>query len=267
MLTLLVTCLLAGGTGAILQGMLGIGTGIIIVPILTLILPQYGIEQTMAIHVAIATSMTAIATSSISALLTHHKYQNINWSIFRRVILFSMIGSCLGALTASHLPSHLLKALFGIFLCLVSIYMFLKKQPGEKENYVTNIPLPKLATGGISIGIIASIIGSGGGILMVPFLHSLKLRMRYAVGTATLIGFPVATMGSLTYIITGVLHAPPNSYTIGYLHWPSFLIIATAGLLCAPVGVKLSAKLHTKFLQRLFALLIIFIGVRMIASI
>lgn len=267
MLTLLITCLIAGGTGAILQGMLGIGTGIIIVPILTLILPQYGIEQNMAIHVAIATSMTAIAISSISALLSHHKYQNINWSIFRRIILFSMLGSCLGALGASHLPSHLLKAIFGTFLCLVAIYMLLKKQPSEKDTDDSSIPLPKLATGGVSIGIIASIIGSGGGILMVPFLHSLQLKMRYAVGTATLIGFPVAAIGSLTYIITGLLKMPSNTNTIGYLHWPSFLMIAVAGLLCAPLGVKLSSKLHTKLLQRLFAFLIVFIGIRMIISI
>ena len=89
MATFLLICLIAGSIGAILQGMIGVGTGIIIVPLLTLILPYYGMPQAVSIHIAIATSMAAIATNSITALISHYKRGNINWNVFKEIILFT----------------------------------------------------------------------------------------------------------------------------------------------------------------------------------
>lgn len=263
---LLMICLIAGGVGAILQGMLGVGTGIVIVPLLTFILPKYGIDQDVAIHMALATSMAAIATNSISALISHHYRGNVKWQLFKNIILFSVCGSCFGALTASYMPGHYLQAIFGVFLLFIAIYMLHKKPSIDMTDTLPSLSIRKIATGGFSIGLVASIIGSGGGILMVPFLHSLRLKMRYAVGTSTLIGFPVAVIGALTYTIVGLSRVPSTANTIGYLHWPAFLAITLAGMLCAPVGVKLSTVLKTTLLQRLFAIIIIFIGIKMMIN-
>jgi uncharacterized membrane protein YfcA len=246
--------------------MLGIGTGVIIVPLLSFILPHYGIEQDLAIHIALATSMAAIATNSLSALKSHYNRGNIKWTMFKKIIFFSMGGSCIGALAASALSGHYLKNIFGIFLLFTASYMLLKKQAAELSDTIPDLSLPKLATGGFSIGLVASIIGSGGGILMVPFLHSLHLKMRYAVGTSTLIGFPVAIIGAFTYTFIGLAKIPSTVNTIGYLHWPAFLAITTAGMLCAPLGVKLSTVLPTTLLKRLFAFLITFIGLKMLVG-
>lgn len=265
MLSLLIICCIAGGVGAILQGMLGIGTGVIIVPLLTFILPKYGISSEMAIHVALATSMAAIATNSVSALISHHAHGNIQWPLFKKIILFSIAGSCVGALLASHTPAPYLRAIFGIFLLLTAIFMLFKKQSNEEVDTLPHLSLVKIAAGGFSIGAVASIIGSGGGILMVPFLHSLKLKMRYVIGTSTLIGFPVAVMGAVTYMFAGLGKISSFS-TIGYVHWPAFLAITAAGILCVPWGVKLTTILPAVHLRRLFAILLIIVSIKMMVS-
>lgn len=116
MLGFITICLIAGGLGAVLQGMVGIGTGIIIIPLLTFLLPNYGIPQNEAIHIALATSMAAIVINSISALITHHKRGNVQWGLFKKIILFSIIGSCIGALMASIMSGRYLESIFGIFM-------------------------------------------------------------------------------------------------------------------------------------------------------
>jgi len=264
MLNLLIICLIAGGIGAILQGMVGIGTGIVVIPLLTFILPHYGIPQNIAIHIALATSMAAIVINSISALISHYKRGNVYWPLFKRIILFSISGAFLGALVASFIGGRYLQSIFGIFMLLLAIYMLMKKPATEQAETIPLVSIGPLAAGGISIGFCGSLIGSGGGVLMIPFLHALKLKMRYAVGTSTLIGLPVAIVGAITYIFAGITQVPSSLPTFGYLHWPAFLAISIAGILCAPLGTKLATVLPTKILQRLFAACMTVVGLKML---
>lgn len=262
---LYVICFLAGGLGAILQGMLGIGTGIVIIPVLTFSLPYYDIPHDQAIHVAIATSMAAIAVNSITALMSHHRHNNIDWVLFRKIIGFSTIGAGVGALGATFLAGYLLQKVFSLFLFFVAGYMFIKKpRYGSDEQKIT-CSRSKMMIGGFGVGCIASLVGSGGSILMVPFLHAMHYKMRFAVGTATLIGLPVALIGALIYMILGTTQLPSTSVTIGYLHWPALLAITSAGLVCAPLGVRLSASVPTRMLLRGFAALVMGIGLKMFA--
>lgn len=267
MIELLIICFIAGAAGALLQGMVGVGTGIVIVPLLTFILPRYGISSAMAIHVALATSMAAIAINAFSAVLIHHKYQNVKWDIFKKTVIPSTLGACLGALTASYLPARWLEIIFGIFLVLVAAYMVFKKIPHDEKQVAADLSLPKMISGGAGVGFVASIIGSGGGILMVPFLHSLKIKMRYAVGTSTVVGLPVAVCGAVTYVVAGLVQAPPSLDTIGYLHWPALLAISAAGMFFAPLGIRLATVMPTVVLQRIFAVCIMIIGIKMLIAI
>lgn len=260
---LCIICFFAGALGATLQGMLGIGTGIVIVPVLTLILPYYDIPQTQAIHVAIATSMAAIAVNSLTALRSHYRYDNIDWSLFKKIIVYSTFGAGIGAMGATFLTGYVLQRIFNLFLFLVGCYMLIKKSAAETDEENLSHSRSKMMFGGLGIGCVASMIGSGGGILMVPFLHTLRYKMRFAVGTSTLIGLPVTIMGALIYMSLGATQMPTTAVTIGYLHWPAFLAITSAGILCAPLGVRLSTLVRPLLLQRIFAVLVIGIGLKM----
>lgn len=264
MLSLLIICLIAGGIGAVLQGMIGIGTGLIIVPLLTFLLPHYGIPQNIAVHIAVATSMAAIVVSSISALITHHQRGNVQWPIFKKIILFSITGAGIGAILASSVSGKYLQWFFGGFMLFMAIYMLVKKTAANLSETIPNLSLPKMAAGGFSIGFFASVIGAGGNVFMIPFLHSLNVNIRYAIGTSTLIGIPVAIVGTLTYIVVGFSQTVSTDMTFGYLHWPAFLAISLAGLLCAPLGAKLTAIVPVKILQRVFAVGVAIVGIKML---
>ncbi len=262
MITLLIICLLAGCIGSILQGMIGIGTGIIIVPLLSFMLPALGMTSNEAMHIALGTSMAAIALNSVTALISHHKKGNISWDLFKKIIGFSLLGASLGAVSASALPGHYLEIFYGLFLLGLALYMGYKRQSNDGIDTIPAIPQTTLAAGGFGIGFIASIVGSGGGVLMVPFLHAKKVKMRYNVGTSTLLGLPVAVMGALTYSLIGVSKIT-LPYTIGFLHWPALCAISLAGIISAPLGVKLATHLPSHIVQRIFALCIGIIGLKM----
>ncbi len=265
MIEFIIICFIAGSIGGLLSGMLGVGTGIVTVPLLTLLLPHYGISQNNAIHIALATSMAAIAINSITAIIKHHQYGNIRWDCVNKSIVFSLAGAFLGALTASYLSGYLLQIIFGIFLLLTAVYMLIKKTSVTNEETTNHLPLSTLASGGFGIGFIASIIGSGGGIFMVPFLCALKIKMRYAIGTSILISLPVAICGAFTYIVVGWSKIPLTVDTIGYLHWPALLAISATAMLFTPIGVRFATVLPTIILQRVFAVCIIIVSLKMLA--
>ncbi len=263
MLSFLLICFICGAFGAILQGIIGIGTGIIIVPLLTLMLPHYGYAPTAAMHIALATSMAAIAINSLSALYSHQRRGNIQWDLFNKVILFCIVGAGIGAMLASNINAYYLEAFYGLFLLWVSWVMMKGASNEQSVDTIPQLSRRKLATGGFGIGLFASLSGSGGGILMVPFLNKLNVNIRYAVGTSTLIGMPISLIGASTYTTLGASKVD-MPYIVGYLHWPALLTFSIAGLLFAPIGVRLATHLPTHIVRRLFAACIILVALKML---
>ncbi len=263
MLVLLIICAIAGCVGGILQGMLGVGTGVIMIPLLTYLLPHYGIASNISIHVALATSMSIIAMSSLASAIAHHQHQNIKWDIFKRIIFFSMIGSALGALVASYLPARLLEILFAFFLFYTAFYMLKNKKIAEFSGD-TDISTLRLGIGGLLIGTTASLVGIGGGLFMVPFLISQHIGMRHAVGTSTIVGLPVAMIGTATYIVTGLTHVGWTPVLLGYVHWPIFMAASLGGFVCAGIGARVVKKINPLLLKKLFAICITVVGIKMI---
>ena len=264
MLSLIIICVIAGAVGAILQGMVGIGTGLVVIPLLSFLLPTYGFSADLSMHIALATSMAAIMINSVSALISHQQQGNIRWGLFKSIIGYCIVGAAVGAWLASYTSGHRLEVVFGVFMILTALYMLFRKPILEELETLTHISRPVLATGGLSIGFVASIIGTGGGTLLIPFLQALKVKMRHAVGTATLVGLPIAMIGTVTYIAAGMLQIPNTAVTIGYLHWPAFLAISAAGVICAPYGARLATVLPAKLLQQIFALVMILVGLKMV---
>lgn len=262
--TFILICLLAGALGGFLQGIIGVGTGIIVVPLLTFLLPYYGIPQNLDIHIALATGMATIVVTSIASLISYYQQDSIKWDIFNRIILFSMIGAALGAILTSYLPTTALKIIFSLFMFYVAWKMFFKKNTTESLDEFDRISTPRLAAGGTGTGVIASLIGAGGSILMVPFLHSQKLHMRFAVGTATMIGLPVSIVGTITFIFMGFKSTQHLSLMSGYLYWPAFLSISITGVIFAYLGAKLAGHMPKLLMQRVFSVCAFVVGIKML---
>jgi uncharacterized membrane protein YfcA len=264
MISTLLIFVVLGIFAGILAGLLGIGGGLVIVPILVFTLPPLGIPEVHLMHIALGTSLASIIFTSISSMRSHNKRGAVRWDIFKTITPGIIIGTFLGSLSTSFMNTNFLKAIFVIFLYYVASQMLF----GLKPKASRQVPGSKgMLTAGSVIGIFSSLVGIGGGTLSVPFLTMCNVVIHTAIGTAAAIGLPIAIAGTAGYIWTGlgVEGLPP--YCIGYVYMPALLGIVSASMLTAPIGVKLAHSLPVDKLKKIFAVLLIIVATRMLISI
>jgi len=113
---------------------------------------------------------------------------------------------------------------------------------------------------------VAGLMGIGGGVLLVPFLTFFGLQMRYAVGFSAATGLLISLSGSLGYIIAG-FNAPELPYgTLGFIYLPALFGLVITSVLMAPVGVKAASTWPTSVLKKIFALLLLCVGLKLILT-
>ena len=120
---------------------------------------------------------------------------------------------------------------------------------------------------GTVIGIVSSLVGIGGGALSVPFMIWCNVAVHRAIGTSAAIGLPIAIAGTVGFVINGWHHPQLPDYSIGFIYLPALFGIAAVSVLTAPLGVKLAHTLPVDKLKKIFALLLIVVGTRMLVSI
>ncbi len=251
---------LIGAIVGVLAGMLGIGGGIVIVPILLMTFNYEGISPEIAMYLAIGTSLASIIFTGISSAFSHHRYANIVWSIVKMVTPGILIGSYVGSFFASEIPTKYLQILFSLFLFFVSIQMLSGKQPKASAHMPGFFGM---ILAGIVVGIVASLVGIGGGVLSVPFMLYHNIDMRKAIGTSAAIGIPIALSGSFGYFINGLGVADLPQYAAGYIYLPALGGIVLLSIFTAPLGVRLAQVLPIAQVRKYFALFVIIVGIRM----
>lgn len=241
-------------------GLLGVGGGLIIVPVLAFIFAAHQFPESYILHLALGTSLASIVFTSISSFRAHHAHGAVIWKIWREVTPGIVTGTLLGSVLAAHLSTHFLKVFFVIFLFYVGTQMILDIKPKAARE----LPgLPGMFTAGNVIGAVSSLVGIGGGTLSVPFMTWCNVKLHQAIGTSSAIGFPIAVAGAVGYIANGsaVPGLPP--YSVGFVYLPALAAIAVASVLTAPVGARVAHRLPVKKLKKIFAVLLYTLGVRM----
>ncbi len=252
-----------GILGGLTSGLLGLGGGIIIVPLLSIAFNWLGLPSQYIYHMAVATSMSCILFSSIFSAKAHNKKNPLRWDLIKILAPVLILGALAGSHIATCINSIYLKIFFAIFLFSLAIRMLLNLHfPICK----TKLPEPILAGIGICIGIICSLVGIGGGTLIVPFLNCQGVSLHKAIGVSATLGFFIALAGSLGYIISNLYQMDIPS-TLGYIHLPALLCIAPSSILTAPYGVKLAYKLKAKTLKIIFGFTMLLLGSGMLLDI
>lgn len=256
---------LGGIFAGLLAGLLGVGGGIVLVPLLTVILPILGIAQSSVMHVAVATSMAVISVTSISSARVHWRQGQVIWCLFRDLTIGTVIGTLMGVYFAHFLPGKGLHLIFGFFTLAVAIYTLFEIQPKSQKKLPRQ---PGLVLGGFVIGMICALLGMGGGILIVPYLNRYQLTMRNVISTSALCTIPISIVGSLGFILVGAGHHSLSTipWTTGYIYWPAFLATATAGVIFAPIGAKLAHRIPSHILKRIFGLFLVIVSIHMLMS-
>lgn len=251
-----------GAFAGVLAGLLGVGGGLIIVPILTFIFTSQGMPPENILHLALGTSLASIIFTSISSLRAHHARGAVNWPVVRGITPGIMVGTFAGSWVAAQLSTNFLKVFFVIFLFYVAVQMLLNIKP--KPHRQLPGAMAVFGVGG-AIGAVSSLVGIGGGSMSVPFLVWCNTAMHTAIGTSAAIGLPIAVAGAAGYVVNGLgVQLPPH--TIGFVYLPALLGVSAASVVTAPLGARLAHSLPIGSLKKVFALLLLVMGTKMLLS-
>ncbi|WP_255556631.1 sulfite exporter TauE/SafE family protein [Methylococcus sp. Mc7] len=262
MYTTLAFYLAFGAIAGVASGLFGIGGGAIIVPFLVWLFAGQGVPESVLMIMAVATSLATIVVTSVSSVRAHHRRGAVVWPLVWRLVPGIALGTVAGSIVADHLPTQRFKQLFAVFLMLVAVQVY----RGRREETANEKPvsLGVLTGGGLVIGLLSALFGIGGGSITVPFLLRCRQNIRHAVGISSACGFPIAVVGTLSYVILGWDHPSLPAYSLGYIYWPAFLGIGAASALTAPYGAALAHRLPMQGLKRLFAAVLFLLGARML---
>ena len=254
--------LLTGIVGGILAGLLGVGGGLIIVPMLDFALGFMGVDPSIRMQIAVATSLATIIPTAISTSRAHYKHNAVDLDLAKKWAPWIFIGALAGTWVASQVHSRVLSAVFACVAFLVALKLILpldaravtRKVPAGPAIY----PVPTL------IGFISTLMGIGGGSLSVPILTFFGEAIHRAVGTSALFGLLIAVPGTLGFMITGYGNPQLPFGSIGFVNLLGFAMIAPATYLAAPLGVRLAHAMNKRHLTLLFGVFLLIVSVRMI---
>jgi uncharacterized membrane protein YfcA len=257
----LVTYIGLGVAAGLLAGLLGVGGGIVIVPMLTFTFAAQGLPPEHIQHLALGTSLATIIFTSVASLRAHHARGAVNWLVVRQITPGILLGTFSGAWFAAALSGELLKIFFIIFTFFVAWQMLSSALPKASRQIPGRFGL--FGTGGL-IGVISSLVGIGGGSMSVPFLIWCNQNARVAIGTSAAIGFPIALSGAAGYLLNGIGASGLPQYSLGFIYLPALAGIAITSYLTAPLGAKLAHNLPIPKLKKGFAILLIATGCKML---
>ena len=234
-----------------LAGLLGIGGGMVLVPFLTWMLGQRGIQADLAVKMAIATSMATILFTSVSSVRAHHKKGAVRWDLVKGLAPGIVLGSLVGSLGIfAVVKGASLAVFFGGFVGFSATQMFLDKKPAPTRQ------MPgfagQLGAGGL-IGLLSGLVGAGGGFISVPIMTWCNVAIHNAVATSSALGFPIALANVTGYVISGLSLQELPPYAFGYLWLPALVVISCCSVFMAPIGASTAHKLPVKQLKRVFA--------------
>ena len=255
--------LLTGAVAGFFAGLLGVGGGVVVVPLLTVIFAGQGFPANEVMHLALGTSMATILFTSISSLRAHHAHRAVLWPVMRDLTPGVLVGTMLGAMLAARISSRALSIFFVGFMIFVAVQMMANLRPKPSRN------LPGrggLGLAGSVIGTVASLAAMGGGALTVPYLIWCNVRPHQAIGTSAAVGLPIAIGGSIGYVWNGWGHPGLPASSLGFIYLPALAVILLASVLAAPLGARLAHRLPVVVLKRIFAGLLLVLSSKMLWS-
>lgn len=252
-----------GILAGLLSGLLGIGGGMVTIPLLLVIFKMIGIPMASVMHLAIGTSLATMVFNTLSSSYAHYKKDAILFHIVKPMALGVVVGAFLGAIIASFASSYFLQIFFGCFELLLGIRYLLPEPKIHKEKTIPRFW--GLSTISLCVTTLSTMLGLGGGIVNVPILTHFSVPVKKAIGTSSALSFLISLFGAIFFLLMG-MHSTRVDDTVGYLYIPVFIIISVISFFVAPYGAKLAHRLHTSILKKIFGIALIAAGATMIFS-
>lgn len=261
----LVLYCISGIIAGFFSGLLGIGGGLVVVPVLILIFDQVAVIPTQNImQMAVATSLACMVFTTIASARAHAKKKTVLKDVVKAMMIPVMLGTFSGSYIASLFSVSFMRIFFTCYLFFVATQIFLDYMPYCQKN-IPGVGI--LRTFGLVIGVISGLVGLGGGSLFVPFLRYFGTTMHVAVGTSAGLAWSISASGTIGYMFVGYGVSGLPALSIGYIYLPAFLAITIFATCTAPFGVKIGHALPVQKLRKIFAIFLYITAIRMLYTI
>ena len=262
-LPILALFMAVGSLAGFLAGLMGIGGGIILIPMFLWAFKVAGFPPDILVHAAFGTSLAIILPTALSSTLSHRQRGNVDWHQVLNMGYGGALGVLVGSSLAVGLPGGVLKGLFGIMQMGVGLKLFLH-QPYLPPEDPAPIPTRLMLVTGFTAGAFSAFFGVGGGVIAVPMMVIfLRQPVHLAVGNSSAFMVLSSLFGALSYIYHGwgLPQLPP--FSLGYVNLLVAVVIAPLTIIFARLGVRLATRTSHGKLLKIFAGFLILTGIYM----
>ena len=240
-----IMALLTGASAGLLGGLMGVGGGLILVPMLVgvLKLPQ---------HKAHATSLASMIPLAVAGVVPYAMKGHVDWGVSLAVAAGTCIGVVVGARLMVMVPARRLRQGFGVLLLLAGLRMVigmgaLSLGGDQMMSWAVVLAI------GLVAGVLSGMLGIGGGMVMIPGMVLFAgIAQHMAQGISLAVIIPTTVVGSLAH------------HRLGNMQVSTALWIAPTAAAFALGGAWLAGLLESVWLTRAFGLLLLYGGVRMV---
>lgn len=259
----------AGGlTAGVLGGMLGMGGGIIIVPIMNYVLPLALVPRASLMHAALVASLSFMTINTLNSAAQHWRVGNLDLKTFVKMGIPVAVGAIIGAALADIASSHLLRVIFCVYIVynvimgVMQIVRHKEVPPGTVQ--VGKLPPQPYVTGLFTgVGTLCSMLGVGVAALITPWMAGRGFSFTQIAAQNSALSAIVAMVGTtssfagmVAFIIAGLNEPDMPPYSLGYLYVPAFVALSAGALAGAPFGIRLGKKLSTRTLKWAFLVVV-----------
>ena len=247
---------LAGATGALLVGMIGFGTSLVVLPTLAILFPTMLAPDT-ALRLATGTTMATMAVGAVAAGIARSRDEHVSWPLLRLAILPYAAGALLGPWTARYLTVDALRIYVAGMLMIVGLWSLARPGTGGSGQRKWREHKLELRAVLFGIGLASSMAGIASGLFAIPYLSRFAIPLRTVIGTSTVGAALYSAFGTLGHISAGWTMADPPPWSLGYVYLPALAVLAVAGAVCAPLGVRLAGRMNDRLLKNVLAVVIL----------
>ncbi|HSJ07340.1 MAG TPA: sulfite exporter TauE/SafE family protein [Longimicrobiales bacterium] len=251
-------------------GLIGVGGGVLIVPFLYFFYGHAawsGVLFPDSLHttVAHATSLFIIVPTAIAGTITYTRAGLVEWRAVIPIAAFSTLAAAGGALLAIRIPGEYLKVGFGVFLLFTAAQLLRRRGHGADGPLRLSMAVTSMT--GVLAGVLASLLGVGGGLVVIPLLlNVVRLNVERVAATSLAIVVVAATSGTLTYMVAGagLPDLPPGS--LGFVHVAAALPMLPGAMIAVRWGARTNQRMEARRLRQLFALFFAVLGARLVLT-
>lgn len=265
MFVLVPALMLAGYASGLIAGLLGVGGGIVLVPVLYQCFVFFGYPEAVQIHMAVGTSLAIICFTGVRSARSHWQLGSVDRAILLSWGGFVGAGALVGALAAHYIAPTGLKIIFAALALTLGLRMLVTSRKDATPVAVLPMGVQKIASA--AVGFFSALMGIGGGTLSVPLLGLSGRDVHKAVGTSAALGVLIAVPATLGFMLSDTGLATPPYLSVGYISLIAVALVFPLSVWAAPTGAKLAHKLSQKTLGYIFAGFLLVSGTRMLLAI